>query len=117
MSKKNFEEIETGNLFNSTIADATAELAQPQLPRQTQGVMPTKEFVEQARMEGRTQGRAGCTSNRINMAFRPDLYEFIQTMARVRGETMTKFVNHIIEQSMEEYNDIYQQALKFKESL
>lgn len=117
MGKKNFDEIETGNLYNETIAEATAELIQPQLPRQRQGEQPTKEFVERARMEGKTQGRAGCTSNRINMAFRPDLYDFIQTMARVRGETMTKFVNHIIEQSMEQYNDIYQQALKFKESL
>ena len=83
----------------------------------TQNAKPTAEEIEQARMEGRTQGRAGYTSNRINMAFRPDVYEFIQTMARVRGETMTKFVNHLIEQAMKEHDDIYQQALKFRESL
>lgn len=117
MAKKDFNDIETGNIFAESIAEATAELIVPPLERQKQGQLPTKAFVDEARRQGKTQGRAGCTSNRINMAFTPEVYEFVCTMARVRGETMTKFVNHIIAQSMEQYNDIYQQALKFKESL
>lgn len=117
MAKKDFNEIETDNIFADTIAEATAELVEPPLERQKQGQLPTKAFADEARRQGRTQGRAGCGANRINMAFTPEVYEFVRTMSRVRGETMTKFVNHIIAQSMEQYNDIYQQALKFKESL
>lgn len=117
MAKKDFNEIETGNIFADTITEATAELVEPPLERQKQGQLPTKAFVDEARRQGRTQGRAGCTSNRINMAFKPDVYQFIQAMSRARGETMTSFVNHIIEKSMEQYNEEYQQVLRFREIL
>lgn len=117
MDRKKFDEIETANIFNNTIADATAETIPTPLPRQKQGTLPTLEFVEQARQQGKTQGRAGCTSNRINMAFTPDVHKFIQIMSRYRGETMTKYVNHIIEMYMqdEEHNKLYQQILDFRD--
>ena len=44
----------------------------------------------------RTQGRKGCKAVRINMAFTPENYEFIKTMAKASGQTMTEFVNLII---------------------
>ena len=119
MSKKDLSANNRKSINDMTISDVIDFINEfsehyLSLPRQTQGVQPTKEFVERARMEGKTQGRYGCTSKRINMAFRPDIYKFIQTMSKARGETMTKFVNHIIEQAMEQYNDAYQQVMKFK---
>lgn len=115
--KKNFDEIPTGDIYADQIAEATATPAQPIIPRQRQGVPPTKEVVEMAREQGKTQGRAGCRAHRHNMAFTPEVYSFITTMSRVRGETITGFVNHLLEKAMEENAEIYQQALKFKDSL
>lgn len=117
MAKKNFSDINTDDIYSSQIAEATAEVIAEPIPRQKKGELPSKDIVEQARQQGKTQGRKGCGAHRFNMAFSPKAYEFITTMARVRGETITAFTNHIIEQAAEEHAEIFQQALKFKESL
>lgn len=53
----------------------------------------------------------------FNMAFTEENYEYIVTMSRVRGETITSFVNHIIEKSKTDNAEIYQKAIEFRESL
>ena len=117
MAKKDFNAINTNNIFTQQIEEATAELTPEPIPRQKRGGTPSKEVVEQAREQGRTQGRKGCKAHRFNMAFSPKSYDFIVTMARVRGETITSFVNHLIEQCADDNAEIYQQALKFRDSL
>lgn len=117
MAKKNFDEIDIGNIYADQIAEATATPAAPLLPRQKQGEQPTAEFVETAQQQGRTQGRAGCKAHRHNMAFTPENYEFIRCMARVRGQTVTGFVNDIIAKAIEENAEVYQAALQFRDSL
>lgn len=94
-----------------------APAAMPSIPRQKKGVLPSADIVEQARKQGRTQGRAGCKAQRINMAFLPEVHDFIRTMAKVRGESVTAFVNAILLKAMEENKEVYEQALKFKNSL
>lgn len=47
-----------------------------------------------------TQGRKGCKMPRINMAFEPDIHEWIQKSARRNGITMTNFVNSILREKM-----------------
>lgn len=47
-----------------------------------------------------TQGRKGCKMPRINMAFEPDIHEWIQKSARRNGITMTNFVNAILREKM-----------------
>lgn len=116
-AKKNFEEINTSNVFEEQIKAATAEKAPEPIPRQHRDQTPTQEIIDQAREQGRTQGRKGCKMHRFNMAFSPKAYQFLSCMARVRGETMTSFVNHLIEKCADDNAGIYQQALKFRDSL
>lgn len=117
MSKKNFDEINTSNVFSQQIHEAVSEPEPEPIPRQKRGSTPTAEIVKQAREQGRTQGRKGCKAHRFNMAFSPAAYDFITTMARVRGETITSFVNHLVEKCAEDNAEVYQQALKFRDSL
>ncbi len=65
---------------------------------------------------GKTQGRKGCKMVRINMAFAPEIHDFIRTMARVRGESMTEFTNYVFKQYMEDNSEIYKKVLEFKNS-
>ena len=50
------------------------------------------------------------------MAFTPEVHEYIKTMARVRGESVTDFTNHVFKQSMEENAALYEKAKAFQES-
>ena len=110
-SKKDFSAANTGRVY-STITEATAEAQEVLHPRK---VYSEKE-AQEMREAGTTQGRKGCKAVRINMAFSPDLYDYIRTMARVRGESVTKFTNFVFRQSMAENETLYKKAQEFKES-
>lgn len=81
--------------------------------RKTYSEAETQEFIE----SGHTSGRKGVKLSRINMAFTPENYDFIRTMARVRGETITSFVNSMVSQYREEHGEIYRKALEFRDSM
>lgn len=119
MAKKDFSKMNTGRVFDA-IADATAEPEQAaqeaQETRKARKTYTEEEAAEFLRT-GRTSGRKGLEQNRINMAFLSDIYEYIQIMSRVRGETMTAFVNHVLRQHMEEHRDVYDKAIEFRNSL
>ena len=122
MAKKDFSQINTGRVYKA-IADATAEPAQEKQekqetkrkykPRRTYTAQEAQEFLS----EMKTTGRKGLKAPRINMAFTPEMYEYIQTMARVSGMTLTDFVNLAMKQHKEEHKDLYEQAVKFRNSL
>ena len=99
-SKKNFTDTAAARMFEE-IEQVTAE---------TQETPETPETQETPRAKRQKL-------QRINMAFTPDNYEFIHTMARVRGETLTAFVNEIIDKAKEDHADVYRQALLFKNTL
>lgn len=125
MAKKDFSSISTAPVYR-TIAEATRteELKAAPLEdttaagtrrkeRKTYTPEETAAFIQ----NGQTVGRKGVKLPRINMAFSPDNYEFIQTMARVRGQSLTEFVNHIIRLSMDQNQEIYKRAIEFRNSL
>ena len=125
MAKKDFTKVNTGRVYD-TIAAATAE--QEQNISQNQETQETQEkrkerrtYNEQEALEFmqtlKTSGRKGVKLPRINLAFSPDIYDYIQTMSRVRGENMTQFVNLALRQHMEENRDIYEKAIVFTNSL
>ena len=127
MAKKDFSAINTDRVYN-TIAQATAE--EPETPdtqeaQETQGnrrkYKARKEYTEQEAaeylMDGSTSGRKGVKMPRINMAFYPDVYEYIQTMSRVRGESLTAFINLAIRQHMRDHGELYKKAIEFRNSL
>lgn len=64
-----------------------------------------------------TQGKAGMKATRINMAFSTANYEFIDVMAHAHKMTITKYVNHLIEEERKRSADKYQKAKDFMESL
>ena len=121
-SKKDFSSVNAGRVYNN-IAEATAA-PDPQEVQPAQEVQKTrkarKTYTEQEQQEFMaavaTKGRKGCKAIRINMAFTPDVHDYIKTMARVRGESITDFTNYIFTRSMEENREIYERAKAFKES-
>jgi len=118
MAKKDFSNINTGRLYD-TIAQATATEPKQEQIRKTDGE-PRKTYTDAEAMqfmeEMKTSGRKGIKAPRINLAFTPSNYQYVKTMAQVRGESLTSFINHIIELSMQENADIYERALDFKNS-
>ena len=65
---------------------------------------------QQAQDTLHTQGRKGMKAARINMAFTPENYDFIRVMAGIRGESMTNFVNYVIEENRRTNGAKYEQA-------
>jgi len=87
------------------------------LKRQQQGAsnkgqqqLVTPEEKAEREATGRTQGRKGCRAVRINMAFWTDNHDFIKTMARLSGKTMTEYTNLVIAKYREEHPEIYERA-------
>ena len=122
MAKKDFSTINTGRVYEA-IADATAEPVQEVQEKQEtkKKYKPRKTYTEQEAQEFiselKTTGRKGLKMPRINMAFSPEIYDYIQTMARVSGITLTEFVNLAMKQHKEEHKDLYEKAVEFRNSL
>lgn len=70
------------------------------------------------RMEAlKTQGVDGAKLDRINMAFTPTNMDYIRTMSKMKGQTMTQFVNAIIAEKREKNGTAYQKAKELLEIL
>lgn len=140
-AKKDFTKVNTNPLY-SALEDATTDILPGQMEiksidmaleeaeaRKVQAALDAQEETRKARrtytniekavaMDSMsTSGRKGVKLPRINMAFTPANYEFIKTMAKVRGESMTDFINHVLELSRETNADLYEQALEFRNNL
>ena len=113
-SKKDFSSANTGRVYG-TIAEATAETQEAPQTRKERKTY-TEQEQQEFRAAGATKGRKGCKAIRINMAFSPEVHEYIKTMARVRGESITDFTNYIFTRSMEDNAEVYKRAKEFKES-
>lgn len=122
MGEKDFSGIDAGRMYNA-IQEATAEPAQEVQEAQEakRQYKPRREYTEQEKQQymqqGKTTGRKGLKMPRINLAFAPDIYEYIQIMSRVTGQSMTDYVNTILRQYMEDHQDIYKKAVEFRNSL
>ena len=118
-AKKDFSKLNTGRVYDA-IAEATADTPEPApaaLPRKRKGEQPTADEIELARETNQTRGRKGFKMLRVNMAFYPDTHDYIRTMARVRGQTITQFVNDLIRKSAEDNAETYQKAKDFMQTL
>lgn len=73
--------------------------------------------IEESLLSLKTSGKKGVKLPRINLAFSPDVYNFIKVMAQVRGQNLTQFVNDVLRESMHAHDDIYKKALEFRNSL
>lgn len=113
MKTKDFSKVNTDRVY-SAITEATAAPDQGEAttkPRRTYNAEETLEMQE----AGTTQGRKGCKAKRINMAFTPENYRYIFTMSRIRGESLTQFLNAVIRRSIADNQEVYEQAKKLTE--
>lgn len=120
MARKDFSNLNTGRAFDTiaeAIADPTEDIEAAQAALQKPQRKPRRELTEEEKRAfmdaGKTQGRTGCKQIRFNMAFTPAVYDYIKTMSRVRGESVTQFTNYIFSQSMEKNEDVYARAKEF----
>lgn len=70
-----------------------------------------EEFIKTKSTRGRKGVKVPCI--RVNQALPPELHEYIKTMARARGESMTDFINYVIEEDKKKNKKLYEQAKKF----
>lgn len=85
-AKKNFDNLNTNAVYNK-IAEATAE------------PIPVKETPKSEKEPKR----------RVNMEFKMSNYEYIQTMAGIKKQTVTEYLNSLIEKNMKENEQLYKQ--------
>lgn len=122
-AKKDFTNISTGNVYR-TIAEATSEQETQQVieaapavdaphTRKTYTEAEAQEFLSSLK----TAGRKGVKLPRINLAFSPEVYDFVKTMSKVSGITLTEFVNKVMKQYMDEHREQYEKAIEFRNSL
>ena len=116
MAKKDFSAMNTGRAETAESRAVMRKLEQGASNKGQQGETTQQEAAERAAAL-RTQGRKGCKAIRINMAFTPENHEFIKTMARISGKTMTEFANLCIQKYREEHPDLYEQAKQIIDSL
>lgn len=118
MAKKDFSQVNTGRAYNQIEEAIAAPAQEPQQTQETQNQRKpyTEKRAQEMRAAGTTQGRKGCKAVRINMAFTPDVHDYIKTMARVRGESVTDFTNYVFRQSMEDNAALYEQAKTFQKT-
>ena len=109
MAKKDFSQVNTAPVFNA-IAEATTAGRKPRR-------IPTEEEKAEALETLHTVGLKGVKAPRINMAFTQSNYDFIVTMAQVRGQSRTEFVNDVLKKYRTENADLYNKALEFRNSL
>lgn len=115
MAKKDFTNANTGRVYDA-IADATAQDTQEVHERKARRTYSDAE-TQDALDTLSTQGRKGMKALRINMAFAPELHSYIQTMSKVKGQTLTEFVNEIVRQHYEQNRETFEKAQELIKSL
>lgn len=114
--KKDFSSINTNPVY-----DAIAEAIEETPATGKKQYKPRKTYTEEEAAEAleslQTSGKKGVKLPRINLAFTPANYDFIKTMAQVRGQNLTEFVNDMLKEARESHADLYQKAIEFRNSL
>ena len=109
MAKKNFETINTGSRVISALEKSTAQAGR-------QATAPIQE-QEERRARGNTQGRKGCKKDRYNLGVTTENRKYIEVMSGLRGQSMSNFINDVIEQHRLDNLETYEQATQLAERL
>lgn len=125
MAKKDFTNIAAARVLGAADEAVTPEALEvdntQEKERRKPGRKPRRTYDAQETHEIRdnfkTQGRKGTGAKRINLAFTDTNYNYVNTMARVRGETLTEFINQIIADSLARNADVYLRAIEFQNSI
>ena len=104
MAKKDFTTADTGRVYTA-ISEATAD-PDTRKPRKTY----TEDEAEALALQMTTVGRKGVKLPRINMAFAPDVYQYIKIMSSATGKTMSEFLTQVVRQHAKDHADLYEKA-------
>lgn len=109
--KKNFKTTaENAQPVYTTIIGAASEDHEAQ---EVQEMSP-----EQKALQGlRTRGRKGEKLVHFNMSFTAENMDYIRTMSKIKGQTMTQFVNVIIATERDRNGKIYDAAKEILKNL
>jgi len=121
-AKADYSKINTENIYSSTIAEAVqdeheAQEAQEAPKKRKERVTYNAQEAADFMQDMRTTGRKGLHLPRINVAFSPDVYDYVRTMSKAAGLTYTEFINKIIIDHKKTHEDIYQRAIDIRNSL
>ena len=93
MAQKNFDTASTESQYGAMIGTLNTPNATPEIKT---------EYDSKA-----TQGKAGKKVDRMNMGFTAENYEYLRVMSGIHKMTITKYVNHIIEEDRKNNADLY----------
>ena len=79
--------------------------------QQTQEVQEEQQVYDAQEAQA-TQGRKGVKMPRINMAFTPSHLDYLRVMAGIKGISITRYVNSLVEKDQKENGDTYEAAKK-----
>ena len=124
---KDFSNLNTGRAMQQMQTAQGAQIAQEVQDKQEKPVTqekqrkPRKRYTPEEAQKilesGRNaKGLGGVKMPRMNMAFTPQNYDFIATLATARGQNYTEFVNHMVDLYREQYKEQYEQAKAFLNS-
>ena len=113
---KDFSNVNTGNIYNAAIAEATQEAPATQEDNKARKTYTAQE-AEELKNALRTTGRKGVKLPRVNLAFSPEIYDYVRTMSKASGLTYTEFIHRILSDHKAAHEDIYKQAVKIRNSL
>lgn len=71
------------------------------------------EEIRERQAARKTQGRKGAKLPHYNITFTPANHDYIKTMSKVSGISMTAYVNKIVEKHFEEHRGDYEKAKEF----
>ena len=91
------------SVFDTIATGATQEVFKVQ---EVQTVQSTQERQEALK----TQGKKGAKAQRINMAFTPSNMDYMRVLSKIKGQTLTQFVNELIAKEREANADAYEKA-------
>lgn len=110
---KDFSKVNTGNIYADAIAEATQEAPKAQKERRTYDTQEAAEFMQDLK----TAGRKGLKLPRVNLAFAPDIYDYVKTMSKITGMTYTEFINKILRDHKAEHEETYKKAVEIRDSI
>lgn len=121
---KDFSNLNTGRAMQQMqtaqgahVAQEVQEVHEKQEKQRKPRKRYTPEEAQKILESGRNaKGLGGVKMPRMNMAFTPQNYDFIATLATARGQNYTEFVNHMVDLYREQYKEQYEQAKAFLNS-
>lgn len=113
MAKKDFSKVAEHISQATQEAPATQEAQKKNKTRKTYTAQEAAEFSNNLQ----TAGRKGVKLPRVNLAFAPDIYDYVKTMSKASGMTYTEFLDRILRDHKAAHEDTYQKIVDIRNSL